>query len=222
MPRRASPSVGHGENTPDASAYLKALALEVGMQKRKDDLREKHKRVRAAIEGSGVVLKDLDTLYKKRNDSPEEIEGWLRRQFAAFSSLFVGLRRYDFLTERDQADRMDSRRMAGRLAGIVTDDEESAKPPAGLIEDELQAWTEGFQEGAAARSAAEPVLADILAEALKNADEGKVTDGTGKTPVGRGLSKAARARAQVEMVRSQAEADFEADKPTSDETTVGA
>jgi hypothetical protein len=222
MPRRASPSVGHGENTPDASAYLKALALEVGMQKRKDDLREKHKRVRAAIEGSAVVLKDLDTLYKKRNDSPEEIEGWLRRQFAAFSSLFVGLRRYDFLTERDQADRMDSRRMAGRLAGIVTDDEENAKPPAGLIEDELQAWTEGFQEGAAAKSAAEPVLADILAEALQVADAGGVVDATRPSTVGRGLSKAARARAQVEMVRAQAEADFEADKPTGDETTVGA
>lgn len=222
MTRRASPSVGHGENTPDASAYLKALALEVGMQKRKADLREKHKRVRAAIEGSGVVLKDLDTLYKKRDDSPEEIEGFLRRQFAAFSSLFVGLRRYEFLTERGEVDRLESRRLTGRLAGIVAEDDENARPPAGLIEDELQAWTEGFQEGAAARSAAEPVLADILAEALQNAEAGIVTNGAGKTPVGKGLSKRARQRAAVEMVREQAERDFEADKPTPDETTVGA
>ena len=75
---------------------------------------------------------------------------------------------------------------------------------------------------ACAAAGARLILADILAEALQNAEAGIVTNGAGKTPVGKGLSKRARQRAAVEMVREQAERDFEADKPTPDETTVGA
>jgi hypothetical protein len=84
-------------------------------------------------------------------------------------------------------------------------------------------WQEGFSDGAKARAEAQKErkveLQDILAEALKNADEGKVTDGTGKNGPGApavvdAKTKAKSGRnAQAEKVGEQAATDFGHDNP---------
>lgn len=210
---RASPSTGHGENLPSSDAYLRALALELQMKERKKALNEAHKRVRTTIEGAGIVLEDLDTLVKMKDKSPEESEAWIRRKFAALSSYFSDLRNLELFTPRDHSAKREVYRHKGRMAGV---EGLEASPPKGITTDEVTEWMTGWHEGSCAREGSKPVLADILADALKTADAGGVVNGTGKGADQPGLSKRARARAAGEMVREQPEADEDDDGPAGD------
>lgn len=213
MTDRASPSVGHGDNLPEASTYLRALALELQMQEKVKTLREQHKQVRKAIEGSGVALEDLTTLYKLRDKSETEIEGWFRRKWGALSAYFGGLRERfgDDLFARTYGPH-DEHRQAwvhrGRMTGVSG---LPAEPPKGSNAEEIQWWLSGWHEGNDAHEAAKPVLADILADALEDAEDGGVVDGTPTSTVGARAKARREARAAAEMVRPDPEKDDEDD-----------
>ena len=216
MPERASPSVGHGENLPDAQTYLKALALENQMQEKVKALREKHKQVRKAIEGSGVNLDDLKTLYKLKDSSDTEIETWFRRKWGALSAFFGGVRAKfgdDLFAGYAEPDgHREGWVHRGRMAGVTGAE---AAPPKGVTTEEIGWWMEGFHEGNDAHEGAKPVLADILAEALET--EG-VVDGTRSSKIGQRAKAKREARAAAEMVRPQPEPEDITEPPELAET----
>lgn len=211
---RASPSTGHGDNLPDSSAYLRALALELQMKERKKALSEAHKRVRTTIEGAGIVLEDLDTMVKMRDKSAAETEQWIRRKFAALSSYFTDLKNLELFTPKDPAAKREVYRHKGRMSGV---EGKEASPPKGITTDESNEWMSGWHEGNDARAAAEPVLADILSDALKTAAAGGVVDGTKGSKVGRrAATEAAR------LSKTDPPDDSGIGGPTGDETGAGA
>lgn len=223
MATRASPAVGNGDHLPDPEVYLRALALELQMQAKVKALRDQHKKARKAIESSGVRLDDLKTMYALRESSDAEVEQWLRRKWSALSAAFGGLKTkfgdglFDGYVDTSGVEQ--SYRHKGRMHGVAG---EAAVPPKGITTDEVQWWMEGWNQGNDAHTAAKPVLADILAEALETADEGGVVDGTTTSDIGK---KTRRKRSKAaQMVADQAAEDFRNDNPpgpTADEQAFG-
>lgn len=205
---RASPSVGHGDNPPGPEVFLRALALEVVMQEKLSSLREAHKRVRASIEQSGVNVDDLKTMYSLRMKTEAEAETWIRRKFAALSAVHRGVGEKMEFRDLAADEHANLWRHKGRMAGV---NGAEPRPLGGVTTEEVSWWMDGYHQGSGARQAAEPVLADILAEALETAERGEVADGTTTSTIGRGaqivreLEEAAEARA-VEL-RAADEAD---------------
>src|ERR1700685_1417446 len=220
MARRASPSVGHGDNLPPPEAYLRALALELQMVAKKKALNEQHKRIRTAIESSGVVVDDLKTMFAMREKSVSEIEQWFRRKYGALSAQFGGLKAkfgedlFSGYAEPDGQQHTWIHR--GRMVGVSGGD---PIPPKGITTEESNWWMSGYHEGSDAFTAAKPVLADILAEALETADEGGVVDGTTTSDVGKKTAAKRARKGRARLVADQAAADFAADEapaPTAD------
>jgi hypothetical protein len=175
--KRASPSVGHNGDLPDHVTILTALSVEILYQEQKKQLRELHKRARKGIEANGLQLSDLDMLYKKREEEPEEIEAWFRRMFNAMGARFSEITQYDlFVVKADGASKA-AHRMNGQMVAMQG---EPCEPPSGLVGEPLQEWVSGWHEGNDIRKNATQTLADTLASALAEADAGRVVDGTGK------------------------------------------
>lgn len=210
-PKRASSGVGHGANFAEPSAILAALATEVLQKEKMDELREQRKRSRKRAEANGVVLADLDLLFKKRDEPLSEIEGWFRRQFATLGAFFTDLpAQFDLFAPKPAApERRAAFRHAGKMAGLKGED---GTPPPNLEGDELNQWMDGHAEGADARSNAHH---DIIQAALENAANGQATDGTTGEATGAADQPIKRGRGRpkkAEAVAAQAAADFAADQ----------
>lgn len=205
--KRASPRPGRDQANDTSGAYLSALAVEVLDQEQMKIVRERRKVHRATAEGKGVVLGHLDWLYKMRDEEEGEIEKYFRGMWSAATSLFSGLAtQMDMFVVKSPRERLAAFRHKGLMAGLKGDE---AEPPKNFAGDQLQAWQDGFNEGAAARADAEVTLADTLADALKTAAGGGVVDGTGGKRATKPGAKAAKA---VAAVRAQAAADFTEDQ----------
>lgn len=177
--KRASSGIGHNGDLAPHEVWLKALAVEILYQEQKKQLRELHKRARKTLEGKGVTLAELDALYKRREDSPEEIEALFRRLFNAFGAVHTEITQYDLFTVKADAPAKAAHRMNGQMSALAG---EPCQPPSGLVGEPLQEWTEGWHEGEETRKAGLKTLADTLAEALAEAEKGNVVDGTGNKP----------------------------------------
>lgn len=208
MTTRASPRPGRDKTNDTSAAYLSALAVEVLDQEQMKLVRERRKTHRTAAEGKGVDLGHLDKLYKMRDEDEATIEKYFRGMWGAFTSLFSGLAtQMDMFVVKAPRERLAAFRHKGLMVGLKG---EEAEPPKNFSGDELQAWQDGFNEGAEARQGAEVTLADTLADALKTAAAGGVVDGTGGK---RTTKPGAKAAAAVAKVQAQAAADFKADNP---------
>lgn len=203
---RKSPGIGHNSEI-DSGNVLRALATEILDQKAMEEIRERRKRNRKRAEGNGVPLAHLDRLYRMRDEPLSEVENFFRQSWAVMSAFFKPLReQYDLFAPKPEApERQAAARHAGLMAGVAGLE---CKPPPNLSGDDQVEWTSGWHEGNEAFKGANKELADVLADALKNAAAGKVTDGTGKAPKG---GKAAKDKAAE--VNAQAAADFKADNP---------
>lgn len=201
MPKgKKSPGTGRGENLTSDEAILKALAVEILDQERLDREKEFRKRHRKAAEANGVVLPDLDALYKRREDPVSDILADMKRRMHYFGAFFKPIRQqFDmFVTASESIEAQNAAAMAGRLAGL---NGKPATPPPNLTGEDAQIWLEAHGLATKARAAAEKERKE---EEKKDADERKAeqapVDGTGK----------GSAAAQV---RAQAAADFAKDNP---------
>lgn len=224
---RQSPGVGRagiGDNSGMASyeAITKALAVEVIDQEEAAKLRELRKMHRKAAEGSRVDLSMLDILYRKRDDAISDIFAYIKGQMHYLGTIFTPLRaQVDlFMKASDSPEMQHAARHAGRMAGLKG---EKGTPPPNLVGEDVQLWMQGYGDGSSARAEAQKErkreLSDILAQALQNAENGDVTDGTGKNgpgapPVVDPATKGASGRnKQAEQVGDQAAKDFAKDNP---------
>lgn len=152
---RSSPGVGRNEgaNLADPAAIRKALAIEVLDKERIKAATEMRKRHRKKAEGQGVVLADLDDLYKMKDMGLSEIVIWFRRKFNALGAVFQELgAQYELFTPAKGAKEVKAaHRHAGMMAGLAGKD---ALPPPGLEPAESNLWLEGHKEGHAARAEA--------------------------------------------------------------------
>lgn len=198
MPKgKKSPGTGRGENLTSDDAILKALAVEILDQERLDREKEFRKRHRKAAEGNGVVLPDLDALYKRREDPVQDILADFKRRLHYFGAFFKPIRQqFDlFVTSSESVEAQNASAMAGRMAGLTG---KPATPPPNLTGEDAQIWLDAHGTAAKARSAAEKERA---AEEKKDAEDRKAAiDGTGKGD-------------QAAQVRAQAAADFAKDNP---------
>lgn len=180
MGKRASPGVGHNGDGPSPEAMNLSLAVEILDQEAMAEIRERRKRHRATSEGRGVQLNMLDMVFKRKDDSPQDIEKMFREMWGHFSAYFSDLgQQYDLFTPKPAAPQLQAAyRHQGLMAALKGED---AAPPPLLVGDDLQKWQDGFNEGAAARKNAKKTIADELAEALRLAKAGRVVDATGGT-----------------------------------------
>ena len=86
---RKSPGVGReGDNLGSQAAYRNALAVEILDKEKIAEATEIRKRHRKGHEKHGVVLADLDDLYKMKDMAFSEIVVWFKRKFNALSAVF--------------------------------------------------------------------------------------------------------------------------------------
>lgn len=213
MTKRASPGVNRNiPNDPDPEAIQRALANEVVMKEAIQLLTEKRKSLRKTAEGEGVVLAELDDLYKRRDDEPDEILAMFRRKWSHFTAFFQDLGdQLDLFTARSvtRSDKAGYEH-AGRMAGLTG---KPCEAPDGLVGEGLQMWMEGWHTAHERRVNARSTLADDIAAAFKIVDEGGVVDGTG--PVVKAATekpakgaKKGSAKAKAEAVRLVTAEDF--------------
>lgn len=219
---RASPKAGRGgigdnHGFAEYDAITKALAVEQLDQEEMKKLRELRKTHRSNAEASRVDLSQMDDLYKRKDDPLSDIVQYLKGKMYYLGAVFIPIRKqFDLFVEASESpETQHAARHAGRMAGIKG---LSANPPPNLTGEDQQLWLEGHGDGAKARNEAskerKQELADIIAQAMKNNDEGKVTDGTGKNGPGAPAVKdeAARDPAAV-AVGDKAAKEFALDNP---------
>lgn len=198
MPKgRKSPGVGRGENLAAPEAIRRALAIEILDQERLDREKEFRKRHRKGAELNGVVLQELDKLYRRREDSVQDIFADFKRALYYAGAIFRPLKQqYDlFIQASDSVEMQNAAYQAGLYAGMSN---KPATPPANLSGEDAQLWLEGHGIGLKDRAAAEKERKE---EEKKDAEERKAAiDGTGKGD-------------QAANVRAQAAADFAKDNP---------
>lgn len=169
---RKSPGVGRdGDNLGDPAAYRNALAMEVLDKERIAAATELRKRHRKGYEKHGVVLADLDDLYKMKDFTDEEIITWFKRKFNALGAVFQKVaEQFDlFAPKKGAPERIAAFRHQGMMAGISGKD---AAPPPGLAADESNEWMEGHREGHSARALAwAEQQEEAQAEAQRRKDE---------------------------------------------------
>lgn len=212
MGKRASPGVGHnaGSELPKQADFRFHLAMEVLDQEEMAKIRERRKKHRKGAEGKGIVVEDLDRLYKMKDLTPDEVLHWFKRQWNALGSLFSDLNeQFNLFAPKPSApEERAAFEHAGFMAGIQG---KPAVAPPNMVGDNLQKWMKGHGEGAAFRVEAERQRLEEISQALDNADKGIVTDGTGKRT---GRVK----KTEADKVRQQAQEDFKADNPGSPAT----
>jgi hypothetical protein len=170
MAGKKSPGVGRNEgaNLPDQAAVRAALAMEILDQEKMADLRELRKRHRKGAEKHGIVLKDLDDLYKMKDMSDEEVVTWFKRKFNTLGAVFQKMtEQFDLFAPRKGApERIAAFRHQGMMAGLAGKD---PVPPPGLAGDESNEWLEGHKEGHSARAEAWAAQQEEAAAARKAA-----------------------------------------------------
>lgn len=204
---RKPAGVGHNSQLADPNDINRALARQLLLDQEMSDLKERHKRIRKGFEEKGVSLGRLDH-WKKLSDKPiAEIEQEFRENFHYASAVFPDLGdQFDLFAPKAEAPE---RRMAfyhaGRMAAL-----KGLPPtlPPGIGGDSAQQWQNGYNESLPFYTEAKSQHAEFLAAAVKNAEKGIVTDGTGK-------AKGKEAK-QAEQVREQARTDFKNDNPDVD------
>lgn len=199
-PPKKSPGVGHNSLASHEAINL-ALAKQFLMDQEMDSLKEKHKRARAGFEGTGVILGQIDKIKKLAGQPVAAIEKQFREDFHYAGAMYPDLyEQFDIFAPKAEApERRAAHYHVGKMSALRG---EPNTPPPGVTGDDLQRWQKGYNDHL---PLFEKAKAEILAEAIENAENGKVTDGTG--------GKAARA---ARAVRTQAAADFKADNPGVD------
>lgn len=167
---RKSPGVGRqGDNLASQAAYRAALAVEILDKEKIAAANEIRKRHRKGHEKNGVVLADLDDLYKMRDMAFSEIVIWFKRKFNALGAVFDLGTQFDLFTPT-KAGKLDlaAFRQAGMMAGLHHKDRD---PPPGLAGEEMNVWLAGYDEGYEARLAAWQAQQEEEAEARAKAKE---------------------------------------------------
>jgi hypothetical protein len=175
--QRQRAGIGHNGEPPTHEDILKALAIEMAAREQVKKATELRKRARKGIEGTGVQLAMLDMLYKRKDDSPEEIEAFFRGLYNTFGAVHSEITQYDLFTVKADGATKAAYHMNGQMVAMAG---EACNPPDGLVGEPLQEWVNGWHSGEAIRGEASKTLADTLASALAEADAGRVVDGTGK------------------------------------------
>jgi hypothetical protein len=183
-------AIGGNSGLADHGHINNALAMEILDQEELDEVKERRKKHRKGYEMNGVTLADLDDLYRHRDDPIQDVVAMIKRKMHYLGTVFKPLRaQVDMFMQASESPEMQNAAFhAGRMAGLKGAD---ASPPSNVVGEDLQLWLEGQQEGADARAAAKKLrkdearaLSDNLAQALKNGENGLVTDGTGKAGPG--------------------------------------
>lgn len=197
MAKRASPGVGRatiGDNSglPSHADVRTAVAIEMIFEEKAKKLREELKLARKRIESMKINKDDTTFLKGLRDKTGAEIEDLFKRQWHLVGAIHQD--RYEqldiFAPKPSAPERRAAHYTLGLLRGLQGKDLDI--PPL-TVGDDRQQMIDGYNEG---RERFDAANAAILAQALDNAANGKVTDGTGKAPA----------------VNEQAAADFAKDE----------
>jgi hypothetical protein len=210
-PKRASPRPGREGNGPTPEEIMDAMAKELLDQENAKRVREMRKRHRAEFEAKGGNLGHLDELYRRRDDTAEEIQSFFTGMFKTFGAYFDEFAQMDFFTRKTTKTEKASFEHAGMMAGLKG---EIGTPPPNLVGDEIQDWLTGHAKGSSARQRNATSTIDEISKAFAIADAGGVVDGTGKTVKAVEPEKAkTAAQKKAAAVAEQAAADFKEDNP---------
>lgn len=211
MGKKSSSGIGHNGDLPSQGAFRVALATEIIFDEHKKVLRERHKRARKGYEKNGIVLSDVDFLFKHKDDTEAEIENLFRRMWNAAGSHFGALaQQFDLFTQKATGERKAAFKHKGLMAGLKLEDN---TPPGNLLPDEQNEWLEGYNEGRDARDEGDREFLATMAEALDNAAAGKVTDGRTGKAIEPDAPKAPKPSAAAAKTAKKAASDFAKDNP---------
>lgn len=206
---RKSPGVGHNSDAlPDESAYRLGLAMFVLMTEEMDKLKERQKRLKKrTIEGAGIAIDDVKTMYSMRDQSLPEVVHWLKRKMHSLGSMLGVKFQLDFFKPNLEAS--EALKFKGMLSGCAG---EPCSPPTTLDNEERNLWIEGHGLGADSRNQAQ-------SEMSKEFTDGKDGDFSEGALKGRAAAKANKAKAKA--IGLQAAQDFKDDQggPTEEEKT---
>lgn len=208
-PKRASPRPGREGNGPTPDEIMDAVAKELLDKENAKRVNEMRKRHRADFEAKGGNLSHLDELFKRRDDSAEEIQAYFAGMFRTFGAYFEEFSEMDLFTRKTTKVEKASFEHAGMMAGLKG---EPGTPPPNLVGDEIQDWLSGYAKGSGARQRNATSTIDEISKAFAIVDAGGVVDGTGKTVKAVEPAKAkTAAQKKADAVASQAAADFKED-----------
>lgn len=206
--------LGHNSDGPTDADYRSAMAQDILDREALKAVANRRKMNRKLAQSKGIVLEHLDRAMSMSEEPIGTILDWFKGRAAAFSSIMPNMtgsiQQLKLFEENLEPSEVAAHFHAGLMPGLKGT---TPKAPDGLVGEKLQEFMKGHQQGADARAEREKSLAETLAQALKNADEGKVTDGTGKK------GRSAKAKA----VGLKAAADFAKDNPgpTAEEQQFG-
>jgi hypothetical protein len=200
--KRTSPGIGragHNSGLPSIADVRTALAIEMVFEEEAKKLREKHKRARKRIEGMGVRLDDLSFLKGMRDKTGTEVVDEFKRHWHLVGAIHEDqTEQLDIFAPRPSAPEVrHAHYTMGLMAGLQG--KELEIPPM-IQGDDRDQMIKGHNEGREKREAARLLT---LEEALGNAEDGKVTDGTGK---GKGTAAKVGEQAAADFAKDQAAA----------------
>lgn len=174
--KRAHPGIGHNGPPPSHADIRKAMAIDLIFEEKEKALREEKKRAMKRVEGMGVRKDDLIFIKSlKDKTGTEMVEAFKRHWHLAGAIYEEQHEQLDIFAPKPSAPEVRAANFTmGLMKGLKGEELEIS--PA-IVGDDRQQMINGFNEGKAKREAAR---LEVLGEALQNAEEGKVTNGTGK------------------------------------------
>lgn len=142
-----TPEAKPGDNQADRETFHYHLGIIVQMKAAVDAHRKHLKNARRAAQDAGIVLHDLDTILKMREEEPETVQDGIRRlaQYAHWAGLAPGVQGdlfKDGLAKVDEVAKAEDEGYVDGLEGnTASGDRYDASTPAGQAR--LRGWNRG-------------------------------------------------------------------------------